>query len=94
MPCRVDESDYGSDPKTNKELDRVTAMLCDVLKLIDDCACPTDASDMYPSVKGLEEWWEKHKGLDKQREEKERATALNKLTTREKELLGLSPKKR
>jgi len=76
-----------------EETDRVTAMLC--------ALCELWEASGYPLAKlppGLHVWWDRHKEVDRKRilEEqrkldrlKTRASAISKLTTEERNALGL-----
>lgn len=81
-----------------RRIDKLTRMLCSVCKEIDDLFDAEEGKTFIKGIKGLSEWWEEHKQIDAQRLETEREqkrlrklrkTALAKLTTEERQLLGL-----
>lgn len=101
MPCRVDWPSSG-DCNHHKEIsdlraevERLTVMLCGVLRDHDQARLP----------KATKEWWKKHQAADRKRLEDEEAARelssrlardkidrevlLSKLTKQEKELLGI-----
>lgn len=88
MPCY----DYQADDERNQIANlkerghKLTAMLC-------DCCTVLEATVGIPDT--TIEWWINHKTEDRKRLEQEnaraiRTRALNKLTEREKEILGLT----
>ena len=95
MPCTSDFGErscieYRDNPEMKKELDNITRMLCSL--------CKKSSTLDIRKIIGLDKWWEKHQEHDRKKElEKERirikrvnkAKALNKLTFKERKLLGL-----
>lgn len=93
MPCR----DYGRDETTqsNKDktmktskadkekIDKLTNLLCYACKSIDNLGVD------YVYSKELRNWWYAHKEQDNQRIKDAKKTALAKLTSDEKEALGI-----
>lgn len=86
MPCQSDH--YGcSHDETFRELDRVTDMLCTMLK---------GHKGQLPA--NISEWWARHQALDARRkaekeaaakEKAEKKAALAKLSPKEKKMLGI-----
>lgn len=76
MPCRSDE--YESDVRINqqRELDKVTRMLCEVLSQIETKSLSSEIRD----------WWKEHQEKDKERLRQEKA---RKAAQRHAELEGL-----
>lgn len=99
MPCRYDEtpeeiaaakkSEAVKSPeyiRIRKELDKVTALLCGVMKA--DQSGQVSTYIARNSELGV--WWENHRKMDIEREKKIlKERALSKLTEKEKEALGL-----
>ncbi len=67
MPCRDNEPDRSADAVQGR-LDNVTKLLCEL------CQTMEDRVEMGPvhDVNGLPEWFDRHKELDRQREENEK----------------------
>lgn len=101
MPCtyietpeelaRAKKAEVIKDPeymRIRKELDRVTSLLCEVMKDLD-----TKTGYIFYQVRrngDLDNWWTEHKKMDEiQRNEVLKEKALAKLTAKEKEVLGL-----
>jgi len=93
MPCAYHETPYDRQLSHERaELDLVTRLLCSVCENV-------DVSDIILAADlELQEWWAKHQRLDAKREASELAvrdkviakkTALNKLSAKERKLLGV-----
>lgn len=69
----------------NNTITKLSRMLCDVMHYMEDYDGNTE--HLYKKVEGLKDFWEKHKKVDKEREEREAKVALHKLTAYEIQLL-------
>jgi len=91
MPCRTDPEDYGY-VYVSPEFMRIPVLLCEAMQMI-------ERANMEPSCSPeLRQWWAAHKAADKrlieeelarQKLEKDRKAAIDKLTPHERKLLGL-----
>lgn len=104
MPCRdyVDDTrivtEYRDNPETKKRLDRVTRLLCFVIRNL----TPLEKNHLFghkSNGQDLKKWWITHQKQDKLRLQKEKekrehkkikTKALAKLTPKEKRALGLT----
>lgn len=75
--------------KQRDELDKVTRLLCWVMKHVRDFEMQ-EAKTVLPVNKELEDWYEAHKEKDKQRLEAIKAGAKKKLTKEEIKALGIN----
>ena len=80
MPC----NDYwgpghSAEPELRERLDRVTALLCEVMK----CLATTGLIVFVSRIPDLLEWWEEHQKLDAQRNRDEKARRLKQLLEKE-----------
>lgn len=79
-----------------KKLDTVTRLLCTVMTLDDNTELsPLQFCEAITNYKELQSWWKEHKQRDLERSKSEarevvKKKALEKLTTEEKKLLGLT----
>ncbi len=77
MPCIYEESPQEKlQAKTKKELDKLTAMLCEVCDLLDDGKLPED----------IRHWWRKHQEQDRKRKARETRDGKIKALLEEEEL--------
>ena len=103
MPCRDYESDswnYSSEHlKLKKHADRLARMACAAMEELEDNGI---AEVLLLKNDELREWWAAHKEADrkekariaeKERKERVKAEALAKLSSEERELLGLAKPK-
>lgn len=98
MPCS-DSDRYPTDAQRMKEkVDKLTRMLCGVMKEVERCAKVRLAVRMKNLDGELLDWWEEHKSVDAERIEREEAQrrlqqvrkrALQKLSDEEKDALGI-----
>lgn len=108
MPCNNNYEPSDEEIRLNKEsvalkieLDKVTRLLCSVLRSIKFGYIYVDLTKDVVNIEGLQDWWNQHKKWDElrlireanERREKEKheliKNALAKLTDKEKEALGL-----
>ena len=92
MPCTYDESPWEREQRAKlAELDRVTRLLCSILK-------PLGRDHPLFDDAELLEWWAEHQRRDARRAaddaamtktEEERRAALSKLTPEERTILGI-----
>lgn len=98
MPCRDDGYPCSNDSELQKRCDKVTRMLCVVMKSLDDAIeedrirIDIDACEVISNE--LHVWWTEHKRLDEIRLQKIREEAYTKLTDEELEALRLTPRKK
>lgn len=103
MPCsdggswETTHTEYVDNPETKKRLDKVTRLLCFVMRNL----TPADRKQLYSYAsngKALAAWWYKHQEEDRKRELEEsrrkalqtkKKKALAKLTTEDRKLLNL-----
>lgn len=93
MPCEAWGMEHSTSAQLKKELDKVTDLLCDTLRRVDQYRLRDDVHIELPNR--VEAWWAKHKKDDEEqqrkKQEEERLTkariAYNKLTPEERELL-------
>ena len=98
MPCRDDYSLSDFSNTNQAKIDKLTRMLCSVMRAIDDGRLVPAKGYLIPT-KEVYEWWRDHKEKDRQEQErllkieKEnqlKQSALSKLTWEEKLVLGLA----
>ncbi len=109
MPCsdgrdNMSRIEYQDTPYTLDRLDRVTRLLCFVLRKINVSVlhaiieCKYSNTEDNTNARDLAKWWSTHQAEDRKREaaerEKERKKkvkqqALDKLTCEERQILGL-----
>lgn len=99
MPCVYHESPEEKksskavrNENRNKELDKVTRLLCWVMGHVEDCE-NTECIMVIPPNKELADWWLEHKNKDARRKADElrkiKETAKSKLTKEEIKALGI-----
>ena len=68
MPCRSDMEDYCNDPAVQKELNQVTAFLCEM--------CRTSTEETLLKHPAVHAWWKLHEVADRARQAAEQAVAF------------------
>lgn len=74
MPCRDYEPDSAVDDMRVR-LNKVTALLCGTLHVVEDSNYNQLLRTLYKDVPELREWWKHHKEMDRKREEQEKKDA-------------------
>jgi hypothetical protein len=97
MPCTNDGFHQMEASENRRKLDKVTAMLCGVMRRL-ETGYPEHCTRLTESIVGLDEWWTEHKRIDAERAKREaelarqqemKKAALDKLTDEEKRALGI-----